>query len=381
MAIEINGNQFRGKSRTTLSQITQLSDKLRRRKIVGSNQTALETALLLRLVVSNAKFSSIEELLAIVEAVGQSLLDSQPKELAIINVTRKVLKLIREEYQQALRASNLDSSEPALRSSFMTPNLYDVGLPKDQMNDSTAQSSSYQFQKSNSDIDDFNRKSTTVMIQAIQEVIDEIETTYEQVSKNASNHIKSTDVILTIGKSKTAESFIKSAATTSGGLMVYVAENAPLFNGKDMVKSLEQVKGVKVIMISDSTIYSLMPRITKVVIGTHVVLSNGGIIAETGTYLTSAIAGMHATPVICVTGQFKITSNKDNRESGEFSSSDYVNSGKMIKYDDGRVVDRVDVGVPYYEYVKPEMITVFITNDGEYPPMLIRRLIDEEMSD
>ncbi|TIB00646.1 hypothetical protein E3P96_02600 [Wallemia ichthyophaga] len=116
MAIEINGNQFRGKSRTTLSQITQLSDKLRRRKIVGSNQTALETALLLRLVVSNAKFSSIEELLAIVEAVGQSLLDSQPKELAIINVTRKVLKLIREEYQQALRASNLDSSEPALRS-------------------------------------------------------------------------------------------------------------------------------------------------------------------------------------------------------------------------------------------------------------------------
>lgn len=321
-------------------------------------------------------------MLEIVETVGQSLLDSQPKELAIINVTRKVLKLIREEYQQALRASNLDSSEPALRSSFITPKLYDVGLPKDQTNDNNVQSSQpYQFQSTRSDIDDFNRKSTTVMIQAIQEVIDEIETTYEQVSKNASNHLKSTDIILTIGKSKTVESFIKSSATNSGGLTVYVAENAPLFNGKEMMKSLEQVKGVETILISDSTIYSIMPRITKVVIGTHVVLSNGGIIAETGSYLTSAIAEMHATPVICVTGQFKITSTKDNKDSREFSSSDYVNSGKMIEYDDGQVVDRVDVGVPYYEYVKPEMVTVFITNDGEYPPMLIRRLIDEEMSD
>ena len=116
-----------------------------------------------------------------------------------------------------------------------------------------------------------------------------------------------------------------------------------------------------------------MPRITKVVIGTHVVLSNGGLISETGTYLTSAIAEMHATPVICVTGQFKITSSRDNKDSKKFSASDYVNSGKMIMYDDGKVVERVDVGVPYYEYVRPELITVLITNDGEYPPILIHR--------
>ena len=47
--------------------------------MIGSNQTALETALLLRIVVSNAKFKTIDELLEIVKSVGQLLTNSQPK--------------------------------------------------------------------------------------------------------------------------------------------------------------------------------------------------------------------------------------------------------------------------------------------------------------
>ena len=49
--------------------------------MIGSNQTALETALLLRVVVSNAKFKTIDELLEIVKSVGQLLTNSQPKGL------------------------------------------------------------------------------------------------------------------------------------------------------------------------------------------------------------------------------------------------------------------------------------------------------------
>lgn len=334
--------------------------------------------MLLRVVVSNAKFKSIEELLDIVKTVGQELTNSQPKELAIGNVTRRVLRLIREEYQQALRAANLDTSEPALRMAFKTPDLYGVNSAPSLGSDNTPLRSPSSAQRPShpTNMDDFNRKSTTVMIQAIQEVIDEIETVYEQVSKNASSHIRATDVVLTFGKSKTVESFIKSAASASGGLTVYVAETAPFYTGREMVKSLSEQSGIECILIPDSSIFAVMPRITKVVLGTHAVLSNGGLISQSGSYLTCAIAELHATPVICVTGQFKLSSIKDNLEENDFSSSDYVNSAKMVNYDDGNVVNNVDVAVPYYEYVKPEFISVFITNDGEFPPFTIHRYVN-----
>lgn len=224
------------------------------------------------------------------------------------------------------------------------------------------------------DIEDFNRKSTTVMIQAIQEVIDEIETVYEQVSKNAVSHIRARDVILTMGKSRTVEAFLKSAAQSSGSVLtIYVAESAPFYTGHEMAKSLANHSNIDVILIPDSAVFAIMPTVTKVVIGTHGVLANGSLIAQTGSYLISSVAEMHSTPVICVTGQFKLSPLKEINQ--DFSSIDFVNPAKLIGYDEDNLVDNVDIAVPYYEYVKPDLISVFITNDGEYAPFAIHRLV------
>jgi translation initiation factor eIF-2B subunit beta len=48
-------------------------------QLVGSHATALETVLLLRQVISSAKFTSLEQLVGIIKGVGKTLVEAQPK--------------------------------------------------------------------------------------------------------------------------------------------------------------------------------------------------------------------------------------------------------------------------------------------------------------
>jgi len=48
-------------------------------QVQGSRETALETVLVLRQVVSKARFQNIEQLVKIIRGVGQILVRAQPK--------------------------------------------------------------------------------------------------------------------------------------------------------------------------------------------------------------------------------------------------------------------------------------------------------------
>ena len=92
------------------------------------------------------------------------------------------------------------------------------------------------------DPDSFARALKPVLMEAIQDVLDELETVYDNISKNAKDHIHSecvsvhspfiqrlirfSEIILTIGMSKTVESFLKSAAHYRN-YTVIVTESGP----------------------------------------------------------------------------------------------------------------------------------------------------------
>lgn len=54
------------------------------RQIVGAREAALETVLVLRQIVSKARFSNIEQLVALIREVGRRLAEAQPKGLDCI---------------------------------------------------------------------------------------------------------------------------------------------------------------------------------------------------------------------------------------------------------------------------------------------------------
>jgi len=349
-----------------------LASKLRRRQIVGSRATALETLLVLRQVISKARFSNFEQLVEIIRDVGRRLVDAQPKEHSVGNTVRKVLHHIREEYQTATNGAVVDKQVSFSISKFVLQ-----GQPRKQATVAKSETTRSLRENDPDDPDSFAKGLKPVLMEAIQDVLDELETVYDNVSKNAKDHIHSDEIILTMGMSRTVEAFLK-AASHARNYSVIVAETAPLYDGREMAKSLS-LSGISTFLVPDSSIYALMSRVNKVILGAHVILANGGMFAKSGSLIVATAARAHSTPVVVCAGQFKLTPLWNLYH--EYGALDFGNPDDVLGFDEGELVDKVDVVNPYYDYVQPELIDAYITNDGEHPPSSIYRLLKETYDD
>ncbi|KAJ7343220.1 eukaryotic translation initiation factor 2B subunit 2 [Mycena albidolilacea] len=356
----------------TQRAVENLAWKLRRRQIVGSRATALETLLVLRQVISKSRFSSMEQLVTIIRAVGRRLVEAQPKEHSVGNTVRKVLHHIREEYHTATKGTAIESSSGFSISKFVL-----LGQPRKQSAPAKAESKGTLKENDPDDPDSFARSLKPVLMEAIQDVLDELETVYDNVSKSAPNHIHSDEIILTLGMSKTVEHFLISAAHNRN-YTVMVLETAPSYGGRDMAKTLAAA-GISTFLVPDSSLFGLMSRVNKVILGAHAILANGGMFAITGSLLAATAAHEHCTPVVVCAGQFKLTPLWNLYH--EYGALDFSDPSQVLGFEEGSLVDKVDVVNPFYDYVQPNLIDAFITNDGDHPPTSIYRLIKETYDD
>ncbi|KAG1224405.1 hypothetical protein G6F35_004041 [Rhizopus arrhizus] len=95
------------------TQIEDFIDRLKRRQIVGSFFVAKETAIILRQVVSMSRWRDANVLIGIVTAVGIRLASAQPNELAVGNIVKRVLKVIREVSRGDLSTDGRDDRATA----------------------------------------------------------------------------------------------------------------------------------------------------------------------------------------------------------------------------------------------------------------------------
>lgn len=184
------------------------------------------------------------------------------------NTVRKILHHVREEYNTASKGLPTPTSSststpaapaPASASSkgvFSIANFVLQGQPSKQRigynkasTDGGAPSGLARLIENGAvagdehDPDAFAKSLKPVLMEAIQDVLDELETVYDNVSKNAKNHIHSeyvflypdyvvadcvrdSEIILTLGHSKTVEAFLKAAAHHRS-YTVIVAETSP----------------------------------------------------------------------------------------------------------------------------------------------------------
>ena len=104
-----------------------------------------------------------------------------------------------------------------------------------------------------------------------------------------------------------------------------------------------------------------MSRVNKVLLGAHAVLANGGMFATTGALLAASAARAHRTPLVVCAGQFKLTPLWNLYH--EHGALDFADPSSVLGFEEGSLVDKVDVLNPYYDYVGPELVDVFITNE------------------
>lgn len=117
--------------------------------------------------------------------------------------------------------------------------------------------------------------------------------------------------------------------------------------------------GISTVLVPDSAIYALMSRVNKVVLGAHAILANGGIFAVAGSLIAASAARAHATPVVVCSGQFKLTPRWNLYH--EYAAVDFGDPRPVLGSED-EDFGGVELVNPYYDYVKPELLDVLITN-------------------
>ncbi|ORX70820.1 nagb/rpia/CoA transferase-like protein [Linderina pennispora] len=194
------------------------------------------------------------------------------------------------------------------------------------------------------------------IIQSVGEYIDELENTEDGIANHALEHIHSNEIILTCGRSRTVECFLKSAARKRK-FHVIVTESAPTYDGHEQARALggpQHRRGGGA-------------GLGCVILGTHAVMANGGLIAASGTHMVAAAARHHSTQVVVCTGLYKL--------SPLFPFDD--DRFNAIVSPDASLVDAVDVASPHYDYVPPELVDILVDHTGGHLPSYLYRLLQE----
>jgi translation initiation factor eIF-2B subunit beta len=238
----------------------------------------------------------------------------------------------------------------------------------------TSKALSYQASVSNRDL-------RAEISTGIEEIIDEINQADDQIAGYAVEHVHSNEIILTHSSSRTVQKFLLKAASNVKFTVIHVEsypndhENSHAMvmrsqqnegeDGEDDDLSTDDFEkpltaaGITVIVITDAAVFALMSRVNKVILATHAVIANGGLIAAAGARIIAKAANRHRTPVIVVSGVYKLSPEYPF----EFESLiEYGNAGKVLSYEDGDLVDKLEVDNPLFDYVPPELVDLYVTN-------------------
>ncbi|KAL4954795.1 hypothetical protein BDW69DRAFT_193758 [Aspergillus filifer] len=397
------------------TSIDNLISLLKRRQIRHSRSCATATAYLLRSVISVCRTSDASRLIERVQSVGRRLIAAQPREMVVGNIVRRVLGLIRDEAEDD-RDGDFTLSDVDSESQPQTPRGGDGSL--DFRPDSSDRGSSKPMPSahpvsmfsllSHPETENSlpgspasgsprlpghtqNKDIRAEVLDGINEIIDELGQVDDQIAAYALDHIHSNEIILTHTSSTTVQKFLLKAAAKRKFTVIHaesypnnheathatVSGAAPTDDELLSTESFQKpliAHGITVILIPDSAVFALMSRVNKVILGTHSVLANGGLVAAAGTRVIARAAKVHQTPCVVVSGVYKLSPVYPF----DFDSLiEYGDSSKVIPYEDGDLVDQIDVQNPLYDYVPAELVDLYITNLGGHAPSYLYRIVSD----
>lgn len=319
-------------------------DEIRSGKLSQSNEVALKTEEFVERIIAEKDWKNAQELMNLIKAEIKLISEALPLHTISTNILRHVLNIIREEY--------------------------DIGFK------SHVEQSLHQMMTSDSDaMGDYSKMLDglkTSIIDHLSEYKTELETSIDNIAAQATDHIYTNEIILTFGQSNTVEQFLKAASRTHS-FQVIVAENAPSYNGHSMAVSLAN-HNIQTTVISDTAIFSVMSRVNKVIIGVHSVMANGALKTACGVHAVALAAKHYSVPVMVLTHLYKLSPTYVSSYSFDACSS----PASVLPYSfAGDIVSRTNIINPMFDYVPPELVTLFITYQGGNAPSYIYRLLSE----
>lgn len=397
--------------------------------------TVHKTVNLIRLLIGSTAWKTAAELLCLLRGVGRELVaEVSPREPAVGNTIRRIMAAVREEamreaYESATTtggsAVTAESSSAAFRGRLSLETML-WALPQQGRTNTTTRfsrsssrhvvvgptsSGTHLRQGSLASVVEIEGDSHTPIIttnaastqqqdyypasyyairpnlkqavlEAMQEIITELEDMHRNINDQALNHIHAGEIILTCGCSKTIELFLKAAGAKNSP-----HQNNPLTvlvcgtNGYEMACRLAATGRMDVTYIETAAVFAVMARVHKVLLPAYAVLANGGLVTtSSGCNLVALAAYQHSVPVVCVTGlPYKLCplyphENQDTLQELVSPVPDLVSDFTTLA---GLDDDEVELVNPRHDYIEPKHVSLYITNIGSFQPSFIYRLLAE----
>lgn len=375
------------------SGLAEFTRNIKLGKFERSYDVAKKTVTILSSMIRNGQWPMARDLIDCLREVCDYIDGLNLVETAAGNMTRRVLRIVRDEcqnYQQQEQQSqqNRDSSKEQDHG--------DTSSSHDDIN----------YNDTNLDMDVNSTGVLENILEGIeQELMNELELSSRSIARQAIDYVQSEDIILTLGRSKVIESFLRHAAigskTGKRKFTVVVVELAPFYSGREMAKSLTK-SGISTIIIPDSAVFANMCRVNKVIIGCHSMMANGGIKAPAGSHSIALAAKHYSVPLIVCCPMYKLTpeylvshdsvafkqfSNLHaaypepyiSRTTLEGSSADASKSTSSAddKSSTTSKSNAIESLHSIFDYVPPELITLFVSNTGGNSPSYVYQLLNE----
>lgn len=311
----------------------------------SSYSLAVRAAGLVRLLVEEDEdWQTAEQLIRKVRAACHHLEQQLPNLHVIHNVIKRILKLIREEYLSALKSEESECGPESLQKMLKGQEAGDY------------------------------RRQVSDLRERVGEILDEqlmeLETASEEISKQALEHIHANEIVMTLGRSKTVERFLKFASKTRR-FSVIVAEAAPCYSGHAMAASLAAAK-IPATVITDSAIFAMMARVNKVILGTSSILSDGGLMATAGASTVALAARHYSVPFIVLGAGYKLTP-RFLPEGQSLTASVLSSPAPVMQGLEATTRGKVQCLNPTFSYVSPSLVTLLISNISGYSPSYVYR--------
>lgn len=193
-------------------------------KIVGSYSLSQQMLNLLLGIITNSNWATADELMTSVRETGKILINALPQEATLANIVRRTLKIIREEYDELnmpQQAKQMDDSQAVSLQKLVTQNSEQTS--------------------SKSDYTNLHVDLRENLINHLNEIENELQLSHDNLAQQAPEHVHSSEIILTLGYSKSVEKFLKSVPKERK-FEVVIAECAPSCRGHMLAHSLANAK-------------------------------------------------------------------------------------------------------------------------------------------
>lgn len=192
---------------------------------------------------------------------------------------------------------------------------------------------------------------------AIDRVIERVESGKRRAAENAASMLAEADVLLTHDYSTTVLSAITRAIEDGAAFTVYVTEARPRFLGRKMARRLAEFEAVETHLIVDGACGHYLPECDRVVVGIDCVVEDT-LHNRVGTYPLAAAAADVGVPMTAIGSAAKLV------DGGFAFENDYRTASEvMLEPAEGFIVEN-----PAYDATPTHLLDSIVTDQGVVDP-------------